>query len=346
MCRLTAYLGPEIALERIIVTPSHSLLEQFQAATEAKLSTNGDGFGISWYGDDTTPGLYRDVLPAWSDGNLPNLCRMVKSHLFLAHVRASTVGEVTRVNCHPFTSKNWSFAHNGQIADFNRIRPALESTRHDDLYDQRRGTTDSEMLFLLCLANGLDHDPIAAVQATLTQIRSLQDSSQPNRLACVLTDGASVYGFRHSSDHASPTLYLSGPLASGGYSARVRTARRRRRQLDRPARKRTDLPHPAKRDPTHLALGPAPLISPAHDPACQNPLAACESLPPDVLQLRRPRLPLSTHLQRLRARGLRKARRSQRRLSGSAPHLPLPSMGRLWNRQRAGLGRFQKNLSD
>jgi hypothetical protein len=24
----------------------------------------------------------------------------------------------------------------------------------------------------------------------------------------------------------------------------------------------------------------------------------------------------------------------------------LPSMGRLWNRQRAGLGRFQKNLSD
>jgi hypothetical protein len=24
----------------------------------------------------------------------------------------------------------------------------------------------------------------------------------------------------------------------------------------------------------------------------------------------------------------------------------LPSMGRLWNRQRAGLGHFQKNLSD
>jgi len=101
MCRLTAYLGPEIALEYIIVTPSHSLFEQSQAATEAKLSTNGDGFGISWYGDDQIPGLYRDVLPAWSDGNLPNLCRMVKSHLFLAHVRASTVGEVTRVNCLP-----------------------------------------------------------------------------------------------------------------------------------------------------------------------------------------------------------------------------------------------------
>lgn len=216
MCRLTAYLGPEIALERIIVTPSHSLLEQSQAATEAKLSTNGDGFGISWYGDDSIPGLYRDVLPAWSDGNLPNLCRMVKSHLFLAHVRASTVGEVTRVNCHPFTSKHWSFAHNGQIADFSNIRRTLETTLPNDLYAQRRGTTDSEMLFLLCLANGLDADPLAAIQTTLDQIRAEQDTQHPNRLACVLTDGTSVYGFRHSSDHASPTLYLSGPLASGG----------------------------------------------------------------------------------------------------------------------------------
>ena len=175
MCRLTTYLGPEIALERIIVTPSHSLLEQSQAATEAKLATNGDGFGIAWYNDDPIPGLYRDVLPAWSDGNLPNLFRMVKSHLFLAHVRASTVGEVTRVNCHPFTSRHWSFAHNGQIAEFVKISRALETIR--------------------------DAQPT---------------TNKPNRLACVLTDGTSVYGFRHSSDHANPTLYLSGPLASGG----------------------------------------------------------------------------------------------------------------------------------
>ena len=217
MCRLTAYLGPQIALERIIVTPSHSLLEQSQAATEAKLATNGDGFGIAWYGDDPTPGLYRDVLPAWSDGNLPNLCRMVKSHLFLAHVRASTVGEVTRVNCHPFTTRQWSLAHNGQIAEFPTIRRQLENLLPDDLYDLRRGTTDSELFFLLCLAHGLETDPKLAIQQTLDAIRAAQPKTdKPNRLACVLTDGTCVYGFRHASDHASPTLYLSGPLASGG----------------------------------------------------------------------------------------------------------------------------------
>ena len=65
MCRIAAYTGPEIPLENIIVRPAHSLLEQSQHAAEAKLAVNGDGFGISWYGPDGMPGLYRDVLPAW-----------------------------------------------------------------------------------------------------------------------------------------------------------------------------------------------------------------------------------------------------------------------------------------
>lgn len=217
MCRLTAYLGPEIALERIIIKPSHSLLEQSQAATEAKLATNGDGFGIAWYNETPTPGLYRDVLPAWSDGNLPSLCRMVKSHLFLAHVRASTEGEVSRVNCHPFTTRQWAFAHNGQIADFPKIRRALEALLPDDLYALRRGSTDSEVFFLLCLAHGLEHDAKTAVEKTLNVIAKQQgDTKKPNRLACVFTDGTTLYGFRHASDRRSPTLYLSNALTAGG----------------------------------------------------------------------------------------------------------------------------------
>jgi predicted glutamine amidotransferase len=217
MCRLTAYLGPEIALERIIVTPAHSLLEQSHSATEAKLAVNGDGFGVSWYTDDPTPGLYRDVLPAWSDGNLTSLCRIIKSRLFLAHVRASTVGEVTRVNCHPFTHKTWSFAHNGQIADFARIRRRLETLLPDDLYNLRRGTTDSEVFFLLCITFGLDQDPFAAVHKTLDLIRSYQTAdSGCNRLTCVLTNGETLYGFSHACDHASPSLYLSKKLRASG----------------------------------------------------------------------------------------------------------------------------------
>ncbi len=223
MCRLTAYLGPDIPLERIIVLPSHSLLQQSQQANEAKLAVNGDGFGIAWYSDETRPGLYRDVLPAWSDGNLTSLCRMIKSRLFLAHVRASTFGETSRSNCHPFTYQNWSFAHNGQIAEFASIRRGLETSLSDELYNHRKGTTDSELFFLLALQHGLESDPQKAIEATIAKICAAQNALgvkiyQPNRIASVFSNGQTVYGFRCSSDLKSPTLYASGNLTSGGHA--------------------------------------------------------------------------------------------------------------------------------
>ena len=213
MCRLAAYIGEEIPLEQMIVQPRHSLLEQSHHANEAKLSVNGDGFGFAWYFGAQEPGLYRDVLPAWSDGNLSSLCRAVSAPLFLAHVRASTEGEVIRTNCHPFVYQNWSFAHNGRIGGFSRIRRSLEASLPDLLYHRRRGTTDSELFFLLLLSNGLCDDVLGAVRLTLDVIRKAQNSvggvGEPNRLTCIFSDGTRVYGLRTACDGRSPTLYFS-----------------------------------------------------------------------------------------------------------------------------------------
>ena len=211
MCRLAAHIGPSVALSQIIVEPSHSLLEQSIHATEAKLAVQGDGFGFAWYNADKEMGLYRDVLPAWSDGNLLSLCRMIKSPLFLAHVRASTSGETSRVNCHPFAWENWSFMHNGQVPDIESIRRPLEATLPDDLYAARRGTTDSELVFLLLLANGLQDDPATAVRRVLDLLRAHLDDNHSRdalRTTCVLSDGHALYAFRHASDARAPTLYL------------------------------------------------------------------------------------------------------------------------------------------
>ena len=215
MCRIAAYTGPAIPLENIIVRPAHSLLEQSQHASEAKLAVNGDGFGIAWYGDSDTPGLYRDVLPAWSDGNLTSLCRMIKSHHFIAHIRASTMGETSRSNCHPFSHDNWSFCHNGQVPHYPVIRRKLEEALPDHLYGARRGTTDSEMIFLTMLANGLASDPQAALDATRAAIGPATDAG-PIRMTCVFSDGVRLYAYRFASDGQCPTLYLSGHLDNGG----------------------------------------------------------------------------------------------------------------------------------
>ncbi len=85
----------------------------------------------------------------------------------------------------------------------------------DDLYDARRGTTDSEMIFLILLPNGLGQDPDGAMAATLDAIGPATDAG-PIRLKCVFSDGVQIYAYRYASDGRCPTLYVSGLLDNGG----------------------------------------------------------------------------------------------------------------------------------
>lgn len=220
MCRLVAYHGPKTSLERLVVEPEHSLLVQSQEAHEAKLAVNGDGFGIAWYDTLAEPGIFKDVFPAWSDSNLPSICRMVRSHLFLAHVRASTEGETSRTNCHPFINGVWSFMHNGGIGDFQLIRRELEALLNEKDYLAKRGSTDSELFFLLMVTNGLSENPSRSISKTIEQclelMRAKRPKHRPLRLTIVFSDGQTLYGFRYASDGKCPTLYMSQGKAFAG----------------------------------------------------------------------------------------------------------------------------------
>jgi len=219
MCRLAAYIGPCCPLARVVIEPDHSLIAQSQDAMEAKLSVNGDGFGIAWYGSRSDPGLYKDILPAWSDSNLLSLCQHITSPLFLAHVRASTEGETARANCHPFTYKNWSFMHNGQTGSFTALRRPLEALLSNELYALRRGSTDSELLFLLLLEAGLANNPECACQNLIELLTQTAEQLRVPlflRQTCVFSDGKSLYCFRYASDDRCPTLYVSHEFVDGG----------------------------------------------------------------------------------------------------------------------------------
>lgn len=210
MCRWAAYSGDPVYLEDLILSPAHSLIEQSHHARQAKTPINGDGFGVAWYGDRSEPGLYRDILPAWADRNLASLARQIRSGLFLAHVRASTIGETSRVNCHPFVWRNWSFMHNGQIGDFAILRRPLENALADNLYNARAGTTDSEILFLLALQFGLDADPRAAFSRAIhfveDQARRLGLTPFIRFTAC-FSCGRRLFAIRYASDGNAPTLF-------------------------------------------------------------------------------------------------------------------------------------------
>ena len=211
MCRFVAYLGEPIYLESLIAQPRHSLMRQSLRADQAKTVTNGDGFGIGWYAERPEPGVYREVMPAWSDDNLLALSGTLRSRLFFAHVRAATAGGIARTNCHPFRHGRWLFMHNGQIGGYPQLRRALEADLPDTFYAARRGATDSELLFLLAMARvdrGADaHEAMLEVLDDTRMLMQQHGVEPPLRFAAALADGERLHAFRIASDDSPPTLY-------------------------------------------------------------------------------------------------------------------------------------------
>ena len=82
----------------------------------------------------------------------------------------------------------------------------------DDLYDNRLGTTDSEVVFLLMLAQGLEDDPLGALRRSVALVTGVMDEAgikAPFRFTAALSDGERFYAIRFSTDDAAPSMYYS-----------------------------------------------------------------------------------------------------------------------------------------
>ena len=122
------------------------------------------------------------------------------------------------MNCHPFISGRWSFMHNGQIGGFEKIRRALENSLSDAVFDQREGTTDSELFFLLMIDEGLAGDPQGAVSRATSRVieASRRAGLEPAlKLTAAFSDGQALHAVRYATDAHAPTLYTS-ILRKGG----------------------------------------------------------------------------------------------------------------------------------
>ena len=214
MCRWVAYAGNEIYLEDLIFHQEHSIVKQSLSATQSTWTTNGDGFGVAWYSQKKTPGIFKDILPAWNDSNLRSIAAHIQTKLFFAHVRASTGTSVSRSNCHPFVWENWTFMHNGKIGNWHSCRKDIEDLIDHTHYPYREGSTDSEALFLTALSMGLTSDPIKVMNDTfrvILDVMKKNDATEPLRVSCALTNGKEIWAFRYSSDDQSPSMYFGSP---------------------------------------------------------------------------------------------------------------------------------------
>src|SRR6266487_558913 len=122
MCRWLAYSGSPVLLQELLYGPKNSLIVQSLHSRLGAEETNGDGFGVGWYGAQETPAVFRSVEPAWNDRNLRELADHVTATTVFAHIRASTGSPVQQTNCHPFRHGRWLWMHNGVIHEYQAVK--------------------------------------------------------------------------------------------------------------------------------------------------------------------------------------------------------------------------------
>ena len=212
MCRWLAYSGSPVRIEELLYKPQHSLIDQSLHSQLGAETTNGDGFGIGWYGIGDTPGVFHSIEPAWNARNLRDMSAHIESPLVFAHIRASSGSPIQETNCHPFRHGRWLWMHNGVIHDFPKVKRDLVLAVDPSLYPSIEGSTDSEVFFFLALTLGLEHDPPAAVEAAVGYIEETgrrHGVEHPIQMTVATTNGESVWAFRYSSERASRSLFYS-----------------------------------------------------------------------------------------------------------------------------------------
>ena len=206
MCRWNAYFGQPLVIDELLFKTDHGLIDQSLHARMGVETTNGDGFGLGWYGaNGARPGRYRSVTPAWSDVNLRDLAAHIESPLFLAHIRATTGTPVQQTNCHPFRQGQWLFVHNGVHRRLPRTCAGNCCSRSNPRCSTAsRGSTDSEVLFYLALTFGLEDDPLGALERAVGFVEATgrkHGIEHPVQMTVGMSNGERLWAIRYSSQH-------------------------------------------------------------------------------------------------------------------------------------------------
>ena len=189
MCRALLYLGQPVLLDNLLYQPDSALIRQSYMPKMLHM-LNLAGFGLrAWDPASTNPAqpysYYSQSLPVF-DRNLQNLAQKIRPSCVLGHVRGvaySSRVEISLQNVHPFhfTNVPLVLAHNGDLAEFARMKPLLLAHIRPEYIAQIHGTTDSEWIYALLvsrLSGSLEdlreESMFKAIQDTLQIIRDVR----------------------------------------------------------------------------------------------------------------------------------------------------------------------------
>lgn len=160
--------------------------------------SNPDGWGVGYYINGKEEVFKQGLNDV---GNLDNynfsIVKNIRSKIIISHVRNATHGNKSRINAHPFSFKNWIFAHNGSINNKEFLLEHLEEKYRSEI----KGETDSEVYFLLLIQE------IEKFKNTINGIKSALEIIYKGKdytgLNFILSDGNTLYAYRDAFSNKS-----------------------------------------------------------------------------------------------------------------------------------------------
>ncbi len=161
---------------------------------------HGDGWGVAFYeGNDVR--LIKDSGEAKNSQWVELIkAQEIHSHDVIAHIRKSTIGEVSYRNTHPFIrelcGRVHTFAHNGTLKDI------AKNALYKSTYYRPVGTTDSEYAFCLLMDRmkviWKENDHIPSLESRMEIIKQFTDDMKKlGTLNFLYSDGETLFAHGH-----------------------------------------------------------------------------------------------------------------------------------------------------
>lgn len=218
MCRMLGYVGAPVLLDDLIVKPDSSLIHQTIDAKMLRM-LNLAGFGLAAWDDGMAqphlPLLFRSTQVAIFDSNLRSLAQKLRVRGLVAHLRGVPYDGHVAVNeqsLHPFSfpGSPLVLAHNGDLAEFARMRYHLVDHIHPAILAAIPAMSDSAWLYALILSHCADpagpftadalHDAIVAALAIVRRVRRQLGITRSSSVNLIVSDGRHLVATRFTFD--------------------------------------------------------------------------------------------------------------------------------------------------
>lgn len=215
MCRVFMYIGEPEYIDKFLFSPDSSLVKQAYSPQYMQM-INLAGFGmVAWHYNGLVPLIYKSLDMPFFDNNLKSISTTTKTHCMIAHIRGVTLDStsiVSKTNIHPFIDDDNSlaFAHNGALYGLEQMIPDLVKIIPYELVANIRGTTDTEWmhaLFLAQLESPDDQNDLNKVKNAvykmleiIKRLRSKHKITLPSAINLFLTNGSFLVALRYYYD--------------------------------------------------------------------------------------------------------------------------------------------------